>query len=277
MGEIKQARCASVAAMVGGMAGSAPISVAVVSESLAAPNSGFVVSVNAIPVSVIFMDREIPPDAWETAAKSSLTWPNASDVFAASRSHIVVAALSSSVSHSSALAGAVAVTMVAGALAKLLPIVGSIFAESNAVVEGSSIATMAEDFAQKREIPEILWVSLHFFRSEHLYSGVPLVGALTTGLFPFIGREIEFEPAALRPTEVAQRVFGLCQYLMLNGLVIKDGDTVGNTLEEKIIATFVSEGRRSGVPVLRLTTRPPLVSSNPEQPESRKSFGKRVG
>jgi len=52
---------------------------------------------------------------------------------------------------------------------------------------------------------------------------------------------------------VAQRVLGLCQYLIANGPVIEDGATVGLTAEEKIRARHLPQGRRAGVPILELS------------------------
>ena len=50
----------------------------------------------------------------------------------------------------------------------------------------------------------------------------------------------------------ATRVLGLCQYLILNGPVIGDGDVVGNTVEEKL-RVIHAQGTRLPVPVLKIS------------------------
>jgi Domain of unknown function (DUF4261) len=258
------------------LVGDAPISVSLQADKLVAPQSGFIVAINSIAVSVICMNQSLPTEAWETAAKQNLTWKSAAESFSKNSAHIVVAALPQSRDHITAVAGAFAVTIVAGAIAKNLRPLGVVFAESNAAVEGNLIIAMAKNLAKHRELPVLLWASLQFMRSEVLNKGRPDIGGITTGLLPFIGREIEFETTALLPSEVAQRVFGLCQYLMLNGPVVKDGDSVGNTPEEKIVATFVDEGRRKGIQVLRLTMVLQAISGTPVRATTSAVFGKKA-
>ncbi len=65
------------------------------------------------------------------------------------------------------------------------------------------------------------------------------------------GREIEFEPVALPPETVYDRVCGVVSYLLTQGMVLKDGDTVGISAREKIRVRYgVIEGQN--IPVLRL-------------------------
>lgn len=48
-------------------------------------------------------------------------------------------------------------------------------------------------------------------------------------------------------------VIELCQYLITQGPVIEDGQTVGLSATEKIQAAHLSEGRRAGVAALELS------------------------
>lgn len=154
-------------------------------------------------------------------------------------------------SHPEALAWAFAVTVVSAAVTRLTQAIGVIFNPALTAFPAQSFHDMAQELAQKRQIPEMLWVSIDFIRGANTASGQPTVGLSTMGLLPFIGREIEFAPVAWQPGEVAQRVLGLCQYRILNGLVIKDGDTVGNTPAEQLRVTY-AKGTRLPVPVLKI-------------------------
>ena len=102
-------------------------------------------------------------------------------------------------------------------------------------------------------MPDTLWTRISFLRGAPVPGGTPTVAAFTTGLAAFIGREIEFQPAPLQPVEVAQRLVGLCQYLIVNGPVIRDGETVGLSEREKIRVRHAPAGQRPGVPVLLMS------------------------
>ncbi len=257
------------------LAGSAPLTASIESEELQSPQQGFILKVNSVPVTVVFFEGPLPHEAWAEAAKRAVfTWRDAEAKLTRNKAHVIVASLIESKTHAIALANATAVTLVTGALTALLPVIGTVYDDSLAAFEGNAVNAMARDFMQKRTIPEMLWATIQFVQGD----APETVGAVTTGLIHFIGREIEFEPAALQPGEVAQRVFGLCQYLMLNGPVINDGASVGNTPDEKIIARYKSEGRRRGIPVLHLNVGNPqqVESTSPIQTPSKPVFGKRT-
>jgi Domain of unknown function (DUF4261) len=243
------------------LAGQAPFRVEGAGRAQGASGEAFILTVNSLAVTVMFIDAPLPQDAWEEAAQRSLTWKEAGTVLPATRAHVIVALLANTHDHRSSLAGASAVTVVAGALARLLPVAGTLFIESGALLAGAGVTSMAMSLVAGT-IPDVLWTTLQFFRGELMPDGNPMIGALTQGLFPFIGREVQFEAAALPPDEVAKRLLGLCQYLAVNGLVIKDGETVGLTPGEKIRVSYEAEGLRPGTPLMKLT----LESTAPVPP-----------
>lgn len=98
----------------------------------------------------------------------------------------------------------------------------------------------------------LLWLSLTWLDVPVPANTPRQLVALTTGLAPFIGREIEFMPSTLPPATIAQRVISTAQYLITNGLVLKDGDTLGVTETEKIRVRFAERGQRPAVPVVQL-------------------------
>ncbi|MEM9287831.1 MAG: DUF4261 domain-containing protein, partial [Pseudomonadota bacterium] len=70
---------------------------------------------------------------------------------------------------------------------------------------------------------------------------------------PFVGREIEFRPEPLPPADIFQRVSGMALYLMQQGLVVEDGDSVGANETEIIRVRYADQGIRPGIPILSLT------------------------
>lgn len=238
-----------------------------------------IMMVNRRPVSVMFVDRPLPRDAWEGAAARSITWPDSKDVAARTRAHVIIALLQESTDHESALYGAAAVTMVGAALARLLPVTAMVFSEAQSIIPGKEIIPAALSFARGRP-PLLLWTSLTFLRGTPQPDGTPTTVGLTTGLRPFIGREIEFQAAPLQPAEMGQRILGLCHYLIVKGPVIKDGETVGVTEQEKVRVRYAAAGQRPGVPVMLLSAemlQPTTPSSSAGGPTrtSGKSFGRK--
>lgn len=171
---------------------------------------------------------------------------------------MVVALVQPARTHLEALGGASAVTLAAGAVASLAPVVGAVFTEAQTLAKGADIVGFARDLAAG-ETPALLWSSLIFLQGPDLPNGAPTAAALTTGLRPFIGREIEFHPAPLRPTEIAERMVGLISYLAVNGPVIRDGETVGLSPVERIRVRYADQCQRPGIPVLILN----LETSDP--------------
>jgi hypothetical protein len=161
----------------------------------------------------------------------------------------------------------------------------TVFTESNGIDEGDGIWHMAMALAAGR-FPDMLWMTLSYFTGGPMPDGTPTNGASTHGLLPFIGRELQLEPAPLPQAEIAKRLAGLFQYLVANGPVIRDGQPVGMASLEKTIAHFMPEGREPSTPVIQLTldVSPPVAPEATEPaiaaPKSdgapRAVFGKRV-
>lgn len=256
LGSLCELSVAEVLSDMRSIAGNAPFTIGQIGSETRISSGGVLFTVNSVAVLAMMVDVPLPEDAWETAAQRAIIWPEAEDTLARNRAHVVVATADDMIGHPLALAGASAVTLLAGAIANRIhaiggTVLGTVFSESESAVEGVTIAPMAARFAQQREIPDMLWASIQFYRGEKESSGQESVGAVTTGLMPFIGKEMEFLPNSLAPGETARRLLGLCSLVMLNGPVIKDGDSVGLTVDEKIMARFAAEGQRRGIPVIQ--------------------------
>ena len=101
--------------------------------------------------------------------------------------------------------------------------------------------------ASREELPVHLWVEQRMFSTRE-----GTVSVFTSGLATFGTMEIEIRESTDQPSDLLELVFGLSGYLIQHGPVIEDGDTVGGTPEEKIVARHLpSEWEREG-PVLVL-------------------------
>lgn len=239
-------------AAFGTLAGSFPMQVTSAGPAKGAPGEAFILSVGGATVTVMFVDKPLPEDAWRRAAALSIPWPDAAAAMRRTRAHVIVALLENTADHAHALNGAAAVTMVAGALSTRLPVAATVFAESEAIVTADEIKRSARNLASGK-LPDTLWMTTAFGRGPVLADGRQTTEARTSGLAAFVGREIEFEPVALKPFDVASRLVGLCNYLIASGPVIKDGETVGLTETEKIRVRYKRSGKYGSGPVMLLT------------------------
>ncbi len=88
---------------------------------------------------------------------------------------------------------------------------------------------MAEKFDSPEAPPLYLWVDLRAFRNEDGTTGL-----FTTGLSALGHMEIEIPRIDMEPGELREWVFTIIYYLLENGPVLKHGQTIGMTAEQKI-------------------------------------------
>lgn len=239
------------------VAGPTPLPIALQRTADTPHGKGYVFTVaGGLPVTVMFTDEPLPPVAWASAAAGSVIWPEAAATIAATRAYVMIALVRKAAGHAEALAGATAVTLLAGALTGRLPVAAMIFAEGNSVTPGNAVAKMAAELGAGRKLPVLAWVGLSYFHGEMAAGSVPTAGALTTGLRPFVGREVEVAPAPCRPVDIARWLIKLSHQLIVAGPVLKDATTVAVGVGETASVRCAEEGMRPGVPVYQLRLAP---------------------
>ena len=102
-----------------------------------------------------------------------------------------------------------------------------------------------------QELPNTLWVKPSFFRGRSSAANDVAIGGYTTGLLPFVGREFELEPFVGDAQQIMLRLTGLVKWVLLDGLFMADGDTLGNEAE-RIRLTLDERGARTGTPIVRM-------------------------
>ncbi len=103
------------------------------------------------------------------------------------------------------------------------------WAEATQVVFPPLFVDMAEEFNTAEAPPLHLWVDLRVFRNED-----GTTGCFTTGL-PWLGHmEIEIPRTEMQPRELNDWLMNIIIYLLENGPVLEDGQTIGTTAEERV-------------------------------------------
>jgi Domain of unknown function (DUF4261) len=194
-------------------------------------------------VVVMSMPAPVPRDDG-VIARAAAAWPQARATFDRHRAHLIVSTLGTS-EHPLRLARPV--TAVVGALIAAVPgCLGVVWGQVAHPAErwlGMSRAA----FAPYPEFPFKLWVGIHPFG----YGSS--VGAVTSGLAAWVGREVEFEGDGLDLSKIVDKVAGLAAYLIERGSVIGDGETFGASGDERIQVHHAMSNRFSGLPVLLAT------------------------
>lgn len=244
--------------------------------------------VGGVKISIKMEINAVPASVLDTAVKFSLAWPDAKKTVSAHKAHLIIGCLELPSDHEQALHFAVMNSLVTAAVLEVLNGAGVYWSTAQLLIEPETFRKAAHSILSK-QLPVEDWINLFWIKGQ--LERKPAVGCVTAGAIAFLGMEIEFLPAPLSPAELAQRIFGIFRYLLMNGAVLKDGDTLGQSASELIRVHFREQGLHFQGRVLQLsfegneTPRPkqtlPGLSGKPNRAtttgngRSRQPFGKR--
>jgi hypothetical protein len=195
-------------------------------------------------VAVMSMPAPIPqdPGLW---ARAATTWPESKAVAIRHRGHVIVSMLGQS---QRPLIAARVTTAVIGALIATMPeCCGVVWAGEVARPSGLWVGMSTHSFAPFPDYPFTLWVDTLPFQAGRK------TGAITMGLAAFVGREIEFRTSKLTLPALIDKVSGLSVYLIEHGNVVKDGDTIGASEDERFAVRYRNSDDFGGLPVFFCT------------------------
>jgi hypothetical protein len=89
--------------------------------------------------------------------------------------------------------------------------------------------SMAERIKSPQCPPLYLWVNLRMFRNKD-----GTIGLFTNGLAPLGHMEIEIPRIDMKPADLREWLLSIMYYLLENGPVLEDGQTIGMSAEQKI-------------------------------------------
>ena len=202
-----------------------------------------------IELALIQLDVEVPAD-WKPIARSAAAhWPEAVAVFGRHRAHVMIHAMGADGTNRLHVAQAISAAI--GAILETHP-------ESSAVLWDQSVIHSRDLFGELSrwafspypDFPTALWVSIHPFRTEGDGDGV---GAITRGLSPFVGREIELMGSFSQLKAIISATRRFSTYLVQGEKAMKDGDTFGANESERIQVKFENSRRFNGLPVMTAT------------------------
>ncbi|HRY08045.1 MAG TPA: DUF4261 domain-containing protein [Hyphomicrobiaceae bacterium] len=179
------------------------------------------------------VDAPLPQPHWQGWVDQAWWWPEASDVMETNQAHLVV---SSAWDHSSRLDAHVKHTLVVREFIDQLPAVAVTW--GNVLVSADQFAGEFHRFQSEQLLPVRLWVMIQV-------SGDGQGGTIvsTLGMDAFGLMEIEANSAPMEPQDALQFINNLAGYLIANGPVINDGDTVGGAQGEQVKVRFAPSFR----------------------------------
>jgi hypothetical protein len=178
---------------------------------------------NDIPVAIISVPNAIPSSVWRSAL-NDVNWTDAANALASDRAHYVVAVLRSPETPLHALENAFVVTLISALLYESAAVSSAYWSSSQTLTPRESFARAGRALGMDTALtalPIDIWVRTRFTKSD---SGA--IGAVTTGLRPFVGRELELVPTNASTRTVAKRAYALAYQIVRQGTVIGDNDTV---------------------------------------------------
>jgi hypothetical protein len=205
-------------------------------------------------VGVMMMDLPMPPGSLDKALTGNMLWPDAAATVSRQRAHVIVTAMRNSANHAGAMSNAMAVTLIASALAHLLPCLGLYWGAAETLVPPERARAAGLEVA-RGEVPFDLWVRFYFKREDA--AGTPRLGTLSRGLLNFVDRELEISPVAMSMVEVGQRAIGMAGQLIQHGPIYLEGQTAGFTEQERFRIRHVDSSAAVGLPVIMMTLEQP--------------------
>ena len=237
-----------------------------------------------VPILIVPAARPLPRAEFAADWQPRRQFPSAPEVLEQHQAHTIIFALNDPKTTAEQVRAAEAVSVVATAFASGANTLGIHWGEADLAIPP---AAMVEAFQKAKSDAEAakaanqpvkpiwhrlltMWVNIRpvtadVFRAacgqtlpEKLGTDIPddAVGFATRGLAGFIGREIELIPSGRPAPEQALVLVNLLAYLLDQGQVFKDDDTLGFTEERTIVANIVEASKLPGMgdtPILRLS------------------------
>jgi len=189
------------------------------------------------------MPAPIPWSDLQGPCATSWLWPEAAQVLRQHKSHLIVTVMGDE----NPLNRAKLLSMVAASILATCPqAVGVYWGDATLVVSPK----LFREFAVKMlpgGLPLYIWID---FRVGNNESGG--CSGFTTGLKALGLMELETLTSPEPPGELRERFFGLACYLLENGPVIQDGDSVGQDANEKIRVIYSRSSFGQAGQVMRL-------------------------
>jgi hypothetical protein len=192
---------------------------------------------------VSFMPAPIPQEELEFPCETALTWDDACEELKTSKAHLIVSVMGGS---GTAVDRHIQATMLVQACLELTNGLGVYWGSAASVWSAKQFKILSSSLT-RGEPPYLIWMGLKVSKDEG-----DTVTVLTSGLSSFGVMDVEVQRSRKPANDVFELVGDIAIYLIKSGAVVKDGDTVGHTMNEKIKVTHSPSLTDAGKTVYRL-------------------------
>lgn len=174
-------------------------------------------------VAIAIMPAPIPKEDIDYFCNNTVLWPKAAEDLEPMTGHLIVTAMG----FGDAVQRSAMLTRVcASIVATCDEAIGVLWSAAELLIPAKMFIDFARDILP--DPPLFIWMNFHSERAGGKTQ------AYTTGLAELGLMEFETEDASDKPSELVERFHAIANYLIENGPVIKDGDTVGEDAKERI-------------------------------------------
>lgn len=173
------------------------------------------------------MPAPIPGGEAEDNADGNFLWPDGREQAAAHRSHVIVTNLGAE--DQTPIQSALNVTRLALVALKLFDGLGVYWGNASVCNSREIFEDFCEDISEDH-VPVPVWLRFQLVPTED-----DQLGIYTLGMQQFDLMDIEVDGCSMDVGELFEFVSNIAHYLIQNGPVIADGNTVGGSAEERIL------------------------------------------
>jgi hypothetical protein len=210
---------------------------------LKAETDQFAFSVGHVDCIIALMRAPIPWTDLEGPCATSWLWPSAADELRGHVGHLIVTVMGESNP-----------VELSGMLSRVCASILATCAEAPGVYWGAATLVIPSKIFQEFTTnilpgmpPVYMWVDLRVGQSPQ-----GKMSGFTHGMQALGHMEFETESSNEGPGELRERFFGLCNYVLENGPVIRDGDTIGEDANERIRVVYSKSAFGQEGQVMRL-------------------------
>lgn len=174
--------------------------------------------------AVSLVAQPIPWTQLAASCAGAWYWPEAAEALHGHTAHVLVAVQPEAADR---LRAAMALTALAAAVARTTPAAGVYWSANGLVHSPDAFITYARQMTRDA-LPLLLWIQI-LLRDE----GDGTHSVYTTGLREFNHMELEVHASQREPEFLLARVFDVIHYMLERNPVLRDGETIGTTDEER--------------------------------------------
>ena len=174
------------------------------------------------------MPASIPWGELEGPCATAWYWPEASELMRKQTAHIIISILPNPNSSLTLIDKAILLSKVTAAILYNTNSIG-VYWGSGTVVNSKDVFIQKISDISRDNLPFELWIDLRLQRTKN-----DSFQFFTTGMKSFGHKEIEIRDSKMEGNEIFNFIHNIIGYLLENGPVIKDGDTIGGDENQKI-------------------------------------------